>query len=252
MSYSIAIFSYNNHQNLLPYALRSVSKNATGYDEIIVVWDDYVRERDVDFDAIRQSTGVDFRVIKHTELYEWPERIGRWGWIKQQLAKLLCYKYSNSDYTWVFDGDVILKGDPELFDANGKPYLRYLPDEKVTDGYIPFMRDYLNMHNYHPNTWVGSTALFDHAILRDIWGKYDLIDLVDQMLESGNHTELPFSEFEIYGNYSLNNFADCVNITTANWTWRTDNKLMPIDIQWANNEDTDLEEQFNKLCAEYS
>lgn len=258
MSYSIAIFSFNKHQDLLPYALKSIKKNAHGYEEIVVVWDDFLREREVDFNEIRNSTGVDFRVVKHTELYDWPDRIGRWGWIKQQLAKLLCYQYINSDYTWIFDGDVLLTGDPELFDESGKPYLRYDPDETICADFIPFMEKYLGFTNFYTQTWVGSTALFDHKIVKSLWQSNDLIHQVNDMLTVGGYTETPFSEFEIYGNYAYNNFGDSVTIAPSNWGDRgrpwlpaKQDASKPIQVMW-NRDNTDsghLQKTFNRLMG---
>lgn len=246
MNYSIAIYSYNYHQNLLPYTLKSIHNNVSGYSEIVLVWDDFVRDIPVDFNSIRQSTGVDFRVVKHTELFNWPSSIQQWGWIRQQLAKMLCYTYINDDYTWIVDSDVLVHSEPELF--SDRPILRYDQTQAPSTDYIPFMKQ-LGLTDVNEYTYVGSTALFDHTILEHIFDQYPIVSMVDQMLESKNHTELPFSEFEIYGHYAVKHFSDSVDVQKRNWVYGNRNMLFPIQVEWADNSDLDLDTKYNTITS---
>lgn len=241
-SFDIAFFSFNRHQDLLVPGLKSVIRNVPNFNEIILVWDDYLRERPIDFDQIKNEVGYDLRIIKHTELYDWPESIGKWGWVKQQLAKLLCFTYSNSKYTWICDGDVLLTGDPELF-HNGKPYLRYDSTEKIDEtdsGYYHFIKKYFNIQNYYPYSWIGSTNLFDNSICKEMFDfclthhNKSLIECVKETIENST-SQFPFSEFETYGNYCYTNHQDKFYIDTYNWSrsgHKIKNRNFPIQVDW--------------------
>ena len=223
-SFTVAIFSFNGHQDLLPFALSSIQQNVAGYKEIVVVWDDYVRERPVDFDQIRQQSNCDFRLVKHTEIYQWPEEIGQWGWIRQQLAKLLCHTYCDSDYTWICDGDVLVTGDPKLFDSHGTPYLRY-HDRAPSPNYNQFIKQYLGLHNFWSGDFVGSTCVFDHAQCQ-LLDKHiqtttalDLIESVHHAIIQPNRHNLPFSEFQTYGTWIYNTAPDTHILSERNWNY---------------------------------
>ena len=253
MSYSVAVFSYNKHQNLLPYCLHSIKKNLSNYQEIVVVWDDYVRERPVDFNWIKQKSGVDFRVIKHTEIYNWPQKIGEWGWIKQQLVKMYCHSYINSEQTYIVDGDVVFLKDPALYE-NNKTVIRYDSDYCPPKGYKDFIQNYLNLSQFYDSTWVGSSALFDHDVLHEIDQQcienynMNLIDCVNHMISSGNHSDLPFSEFETYGTYCWNNYRDRFVFKEKNWNYPTES-AKDISIMWAEEDDCDLDEKYCRLTG---
>lgn len=254
-NFTVAIFSFTLHQDILPYAIKSVRKHLPNND-IVVVWDDFLRDRPIDFDEIRKQTNCDFRVVKHTEIYNWPEAIGRWGWIKQQLAKLLCYTYIDTPYTWIFDGDVYLTGDPELFD-NGVPYLRYHPGNGIGAGYKEFMGNYYDFKTINKDSFIGSTCLFDHNVLKEMFdvcenrnGK-NLIECVNETILSDNCHDFPFSEFETYGHYIINNYPDKVSLAIRNWRYEFGPKdnvnNVPIRIMWA--EDRDPAEAEKKLLT---
>jgi hypothetical protein len=247
MNYSVAVFSYNHHQNLLPYCLTSIQAHLQGYQEIVVVWDDYVRTREIDFDQLRVQTGVDFRVVLHSQIHNWPKKISEWGWIKQQLAKMLCYSYSPADRTYIVDSDVLFTGDPELFDLD-KIYLRYHKHCAVPDEYKFFMSQYLGMTEFSQHSWVGSTCVFDHHILKEIdqlcraKNNMDLVQCVNHMLENFPNLDVPFSEFELYGHVSQQLFADQFVVQERNWCYANMESRPhdPIQIMWAHNDDPDL------------
>ena len=227
---SIAVFSYNGHQHLLPYCLRSVHLNAPAHREIILVWDDYVRRAPIDFDQLRLDTGVPFRIVLQSEIMPWPDTIGRWGWVKQQLAKLLCVNYCTSEFTWVIDGDVLVTGDPELF-SDKSPILRYDPRRPVSESYKFFMNKYLGLTDINECTFVGSSGLMEHRLCRRLQSLcfdncgMDLVKAVDHMLTSGSYPDLPFSEFEYYGHLARHEN----NHVTQPYNWN----YVPYDRQWS-------------------
>jgi hypothetical protein len=236
---TIAVYSYNRHQDLLPYVLKSIKKHGPVCKEILVVWDDFFREWDVDFEDIKTQSGCNFRVIKHSEIYAWPEVIGRWGWIKQQLVKLFCYTYTTTKYTWIVDSDVLLTGDPELFSNQGEPYLRY--DKKPTgSGYIKFIEKYLDIHNFYEHDFVGSTCLFDNYQCQQIFEHVQkktsitLVDCVAQCITESNRDDCPFSEFETYGTWLYNKDSYNHILKERNWNYchLEKNWHKPIQVMW--------------------
>lgn len=249
--FSTVVFSFNGHQRLLPYCLRSVSANAPLSSEIILVWDDYVRWAPIDFDRLRLDTGVPFRVVLQSEIMIWPDCIGRWGWIKQQLAKLYCWKYVNTEYTWIVDGDVLITGDPKLF-YNQHAILRFDSKKSVPDEYKFFAEKYLGISVFQPNTFVGSTAIWKNSFCQSLEKRcigqsgFDLVQAVEDLL-SHNHPELPFSEFEYYGHHVSS--TPNVVIEEENWNYvpfeqRWD---LPIQIMWADNDSKDLDRRYDNL-----
>lgn len=253
---TIAVFSFSGHQYLLSHCLRSIYSNAPEHREIVLVWDDFLDWYPIDFDQLRQTTGVDFRLVRQSEIYHWPESIVRWGWIKQQLAKLFCWRYCPDQFVWIVDGDVVLTGDPELFDQ-AVPILRCDGIGEVPDDFKYFMRKYLDIHEFHSSTFVGSTALFETDVCRQInelcrqkQGE-DLVQTVDKMLMSGGYPELPFSEFEIYGHYVHQQGETSLRLKNWNHTHWENNWHLPIQIAWASR-DHNLEKRFQNLIQRKS
>ena len=249
------MFSFCGHQYLLPYCLRSIYENAPACREIVLVWDDYIDWYPIDFDQLRRDTAVDFRLVRQSSICEWSDPIIRWGWIKQQLAKLKCSTYCReSNFTWIVDGDVLITGDPELF-IDQDPVLRYDAETSVSLDYRPFMQKYLGIHKFNDNTYVGSTGLFDHEICRSLESMcqsqsgMDLVTAVDHMIASGAHTALPFSEFECYGHVARHDMRNrikphnwnYVHSTTGDWT-------SPIQINWAQPGDN-LDRRYQNLMC---
>lgn len=236
---SIAVFSFNGHQHLLPYCLKSIYKNAPDYEEIIVVWDDNVDWQPVDFDQLRVDTGVNFRVILHSQIYPWTEEINQWGWIKQQLAKLACHTYTNTKYTWIVDGDVLLTGDPNLFDPMGQPHLRY-HRQSTNPAYNLFIKQYLDIHKFYPYDFVGSTCLFENDQCRKIdqhvqkISGMSLIDSVHHCIIQPNHDPWPFSEFQTYGTWIYNMHPDTHRLSERNWNYCQNERRydLPVQIMW--------------------
>lgn len=237
---------------MLPYCLRSIYENAPTCREIILVWDDYIDWYPIDFDQLRRDTSVDFRLVLQSSIYEWPDAIIQWGWIKQQLAKLRCPVYSRTEDTWIVDGDVLITRDPELF-VGHDPILRYDADLGVPDSYKPFMRQYLGIHEFNTNSYVGSTGLFNHEICGSIdsicqaRSGMDLVAAVDHMITSGSHADLPFSEFECYGHVARNDGR--YQLKPHNWNYVTNQRAdwsAPIQIAWGAPGD-DLDQRYQNL-----
>jgi len=233
----IAFFSYNQHQDLLVTGLKQLVKHVPNFNNLILVWDDYVRDRPVDFDQVEQEVGHKLKVVKHTDLDPWPKAISEWGWVKQQIVKLRCSDYSDAEYVWIVDGDVLIIDDPELF-YQGKPVLRYDDEAVPNPAYRKFIQRYFGIDRFE-HFWVGSACLFDTAVCREILqtcvnrnGK----TLAECVAESNDKETKEFliSEFDLYGNFCYTNHSDKFYITKKNWNYapsRTGLK-QPIQIMW--------------------
>jgi len=259
-SVDLAFFSFNRHQDMLIPGLKNAMKHMPLYDKIILVWDDYLREQPVDFDQIQNQIDHELVIIKHTDLDPWPGPIEKWGWIRQQLVKLRCFEYSNADYTWIVDGDVLVTGDPELF-INDQPALRYDHERTVnisTSQYHKFINKYFGIDKFLPYTWVGSTCLFDNKICQEMFticqqrNNKTLIECVTETIKDwprgiAGYLPLdghwPFSEFELYGSYCQQYHSEKFYVSKKNWNYATDQRLdLPIQIMW-NQFDTDTIEK---------
>ena len=237
---------------MLSFCLRSIYQNAPAHREIVLVWDDFVRDQPIDFDALRQDTGVDFRVVMQSQIRDWPERIGRWGWVKQQLAKLYCWRYVRTKWAWLVDGDVLITGDPELF-SEGRPVLRTDPDSTVHESYRAFMCRYLGITQFNDASYVGSTALVDTTLCHDMdelcrrRSGMDLTGALDQFLADPDCPDYPISEFECYG-HLLRERGACV-VVPKNWNY-VENEThwqRPIQILWADDPKMATEQRYHAL-----
>lgn len=237
----VAFFSYNNHQHLLIPGLQNIIKHVPSFRHLILVWDDYVQNKPIDFNQVQQQIDYPIKVVKHSDLDPWPQCIGEWGWIKQQLVKLRCIEYSDAEYVWICDGDVMVIGDPQLF-RNNQPVLRYDNKRRRADTYTEFINKYFGIDNFNPtHNWVGSTCLFDAEVCREIWktcfarNGQSLIDCVAETIQHRTN-DWPFSEFDLYGSFCYNAYRDKFYITEKNWNYAPNREGLtdPIQIMWHN------------------
>lgn len=210
---------------LIP-GLKSIIKHVPEYNEIILVWDDFSRKRPVNFDQLQEQLNHPIREVAHSELYDWPSSIVNWGWIRQQLAKMLCWTYSDAEYTWICDGDVLVTGNPELF-YQDRPVLRtdQIPLD-FNNGYYDFMEKYFRMKPVHPYVLCngGGNCLMHNKTVEEMWqtcmklNDKSLIECVQYEIENNPHP-WPFSEFETYANYCLTHHAEQFHLTDYNWNF---------------------------------
>lgn len=86
------IKSYKNDFWLLQLALKSISRNVTGYNNLVLL----IPEKDKhDFDT---------RNLPERTLVHYVEEYGK-GWLFQQVCKLKAYKYCYADYIMFSDSD---------------------------------------------------------------------------------------------------------------------------------------------------
>jgi hypothetical protein len=241
---------------LIP-GLKNIIKHVPDYNEIILVWDDFVKKRPIDFDQIQQQVNHPLRVITHSELYQWPVSMAHWGWIRQQLAKMLCWTYSGSEYTWVCDGDVLITGNPELFHQDLPVMRTDNGTRNFNNGYYDFIKKYFRLEHLYPTVLCngGGNCLMHNKIVEEMWqtcvklNAKSLIECVQHEIENNPHP-FPFSEFETYGNYCLTYYPDQFYLTNHNWNF--DPALvgqgLPIHVK-QNNLDESKNAQWNQIWA---
>lgn len=121
----IFIKSYKNDFNLLQIALKTIQRNVTGYNNIILL----IPEKDKhDFDT---------RNMPERTLIHYVEDKGV-GWLKQQWYKMSAYEYSYADYILFSDSDCFFDHKINLQDyiADGKPEILYTSWDKVGDAKV--------------------------------------------------------------------------------------------------------------------
>jgi hypothetical protein len=245
MTLDIAIFSYHGHQHLLPYTLDSIVKNVKDFNRIVLIWDGIDPPNDI---QNLKKIYPDLDYVRHVDICSWPQSIVNWGWIKQQLVKLSSHQYSKADYVWVVDSDVIITGDPQIFDkANKRPHLHYSEriKSKTTKDYL-FITDKFGIDKFYLNSFVGSTCLFELDVLKSMLdecvtrnGK-SLIECVREEVEKTtlNDTDV-FSEFQTYNTYLYNLYPERYTIAPGPWSFIGKYPKKPVQIMWDNQASPD-------------
>ena len=254
---TVAIYSYPGHQALLPYLLASIREYGPPARECILIWDDIRQRREpIDFDSLKRTSGVDFRLIRHSSINTWSATVLRWGWIRQQLIKFMSPSYTSTRYTWLIDGDVVLINRPRLFEHE-RPCL-YHVDRPTDPGYVQFMRDYLRIENFYPGDFVASTFLFDRQILREIEAHavsvtgQTLIECVEHCIGQPTCGQFPFSEYATYGTWVYNHHDHA--LLPGNWNHCPAGRdpTKPVQVMWhavPGEEELDLAAKLQRLTT---
>lgn len=257
MNFDIAIISFWGHEHLLPYTLDSIVKNVKGFNRIVLVWDGEAPPKD--FQRLR-NIYPDLDYIQHNDIYPWSQSIIEWGWIKQQLVKLSCCEYSTADYVWTVDSDVIITGDPQIFDTdNARPYLQYSEQikSKTSKEYL-FIKDKFGIDNFYPNSFVGSTCVFELSVLKTMLdecitrnGK-SLIECVREDIENTTHDDVNvFSEFQTYNTYLYNRYPEHYTIAPGPWSLIGKYPDKSVQIMWNDRYPGTSIEELPKIYQKY-
>lgn len=121
----IFIKSYPKDFNLLYYALMSIDKNVTGYNQLQLV--------------LPLGSNEQFKppIVPKNLVIHWEQEEGN-GYMFQQYCKMTAYKYSNADYILFSDSDCIFHEPIDVSTRinNGKPEILYTHYDKVGNGNI--------------------------------------------------------------------------------------------------------------------
>lgn len=121
----IFIKSYKRDFWLLQLSLQTISKNVTGYNNILLL----IPEDEKEF--------FDTREMPERTLIFYVHEYGQEGsgWYFQQWLKMSAHKYSSADYIMFTDSDCMFDHPVDLqeFIADGKPEILYTSWDKVGD-----------------------------------------------------------------------------------------------------------------------
>lgn len=123
MKVDIFIKSYRNDFWLLYLCLKTITRNVTGYKNIILL----IPEEDKDL--------FDTRNLPERTMVHYVPDIKAKGWLWQQWLKLSAYKYCFAPFIMFADSDCIFTYPINLenFVSDGKPEILYTDWEKVGD-----------------------------------------------------------------------------------------------------------------------
>lgn len=199
----IFIKSYHKDYWLLYYALKSITKNVTGYNNIILL----IPETEKDL--------FDTRNMPERTLIHYVKEYGN-GYMFQQWCKVNAHSYSDADYILFGDSDCMFdhKIDLQDFIKDGKPEILYtsydqLPDAVIwkepTEKFIkqPILYEYMrrNCLIYHRSTLVNIAAYAPNL----------------QFIIMGSER---FSEFNAIGAYAWYYEKEKYNfVNTDNWEY---------------------------------
>lgn len=124
---SIDIFykSYSKDFKLLQYSLKSLAKNVTGYNNIVLLIPEH------------EKGLFDTRDLPERTLIHYVREYGS-GYLFQQWCKISAHKYSNAEFILFADSDCIFTYPINVQDyvSDGKPEILYTDYDKVGTGII--------------------------------------------------------------------------------------------------------------------
>jgi hypothetical protein len=199
----IFIKSYRPDFWLLHFALRSITRNVTGYNNIVLL----IPEKDkYDFDT---------RVLPDRTLIHYVEDKSP-GWLAQQWYKMSAYNYSNADYIMFSDSDCIFTYPINLQDyiIDDKPEILYTNWDLVGDALAWRRPTEIFMGESVPYEFMRRNCLIYHrSTLLHIAGYSP--DLENTIMKSEK-----WSEFNCFGAFAYKYERDKYSfVDTANWTF---------------------------------
>jgi hypothetical protein len=202
-SIDIIIKSFKNDFWLLQLALKSISKNVTGYNNLVLL----IPEKD--------KHEFDTRGMPERTLIHYVNEYGK-GWLFQQVCKLQAYKYCNADYIMFSDSDCFFTYPINLQDfvKDDKPEILYTDWSKVGDGIVWKEPTELFMKEPVPYEMMRRNNLIYHRSTLVKISEY-APELEKTVMESHR-----FSEFNAMSAYAYKYERDKYNfIDTDNWKY---------------------------------
>ena len=219
--------SYSKDFKLLNYSLQSITKNVTGYNNIVIL----IPEKD------RHS--FDTRILPKRTLVHYipePSKTPLEGYLFQQVCKLKAHNYSSADYILFSDSDVIFDRKIDLNDyiTEGKPEILYTDWSKV--GQAICWKQPTETIMAEPVLWEfmrRNCLVYHRSTLVNINEWQPNLEYIVMQSER-------FSEFNLIGAYAFKNEPEKYNfINTDNWEY-TDPKGIQL-WSWAEKNNNQIE-----------
>jgi len=193
--------SYGKDFWLLHYSLMSITKNVTGYNNIILVIPEHEKHE------------FDTRVLPERTLIHYVVEEGN-GYLFQQWCKLNAASYSNSDFILFADSDCIFDHKINLKDFIPVPEILYTSYDQLPDAIIWQKPTEQLIGDPQPYEWMRRNCLVYHRstlVNLNTW-KPGLKKIV---MESKR-----FSEFNLIGAYAWKFEREKYNfVNTDGWTY---------------------------------
>ncbi len=199
----ILIKSYKKDFWLLTLALKTIQKNVTGYNNIILLIPE-VDKHDFDTRDLPKGTFIHYVVDREP------------GWLMQQVFKMKAYEYCFADYIMFSDSDCLFEHPVNLQDyiKDGKPEILYTawkdvgdaicwkqPTEKFLGWPVEWETMRRNNQIYHRSTLINISGF-----------KPDIEEII---MQSDS-----FSEFNSMSSYAMKTEPDKYTFTnTADWVY---------------------------------
>lgn len=205
MNKSIDIFIKSHKPDfwLLQLALQTITKNVSGYNNLILLIPEEDRHE-------FETRNLPERTLIHYVQDKFP------GWLGQQVFKLQAYKNSFADYIMFSDSDCLFDHPINLQDfiIDDKPEILYTSWDKVGDA-IAWRKP--------TETIMGDSAPFEFMRRNQlIYHRETLVKINQwhQNLEQFIMSSEKFSEFNLIGSWSYKNERDKYTwINTDDWTY---------------------------------
>lgn len=203
MTVDIFIKSYNKDFKLLRYALMSIAKNVTGYNNVILL----IPEADKHL--------FDTRVLPPRTLVHYVQEYGK-GWLYQQWCKVSGHRYSYADYILFSDSDCVFTKPIDLqeYISDGRPEILYTSWDKVGDAKVwkhpteKIMREPVEWEFMRRNC-----LIYHRSTLENLNRCFP--ELEDEIMKSN-----AFSEFNLIGAYAYKFEREKYRfINTDEWTY---------------------------------
>jgi hypothetical protein len=199
----IFIKSYHKDFWLLQIALKSIAKNVTGYNRIILLIPELEKEL------------FDTRDMPPRTLIHYVPEYGN-GYLYQQVCKINAHKYSHADYIMFGDSDCIFTRPINLQDyiTDDKPEILYTSWDKVGDAIVWREPTEKFLKESAPYEMMRRNGLIYHRDTLEEIAKF-APDLESTIMQSNR-----FSEFNCMSAFAYKYQRDRYNfVNTDDWTY---------------------------------
>jgi len=232
MTFDIIILSHMKDHNKLPFLINSIRKFIVGYNKIFIITPD-IPEKQIDgLNYITDDTSL---VMREETKLKWDNWVNnnnfnrqKPSWIKQQFIKLF-NNVSNNDYL-VIDSDILFLKKINVT-IDDKPTF-FLGRNQMTHEYFNFSKKIMLQEKKFKWSFISELMFFKKHIIKDMLEKKfngDYNNFIEKSIEIISD-DCFISEFELYGNYTYENFKDMYRYEKINYLLNGKND------QWSDEE----------------
>ena len=189
----------------IDFLISSIERNIPGYNKIFIVsnepLDKTFPNQNIMILNEKEVLNVDLSKINH-----------RNTWIYQQMLKLL--QNVTNDWFLTIDSDCFINKRIDVISENGQPnfIINQIPDRGIA--YFKYSQKYFNLEKKYEFSFVSELMLFNRKLILEMFNSIglssidDVIDFFYKTITEEEH----LSEFELYGNYIMENYPNLYKI----------------------------------------